>query len=153
MLHSAHTLGISLSVFSSQQQADVVCAVNLRGTCCTNFMRGQQKQERVITSSSSNVNTCGCVKKKHCNTCPCAARSRHLALFFVSNLFPTTKKYLVASLPLMESVLLRVDGLAADGKFLCCVVGAVSHRHSLGVVGHSLRLLAVLCGEELKRPR
>ena len=63
MLHSAHKLGISLSVFSSQQQAEVVCAVNLRGTCCTNFMRGQQKQERVITSSSSNVKTCGCVKK------------------------------------------------------------------------------------------
>ena len=55
-------------------------------------------------------------------------------------------------MPLMESVLLRVDGLAADGKILCSVVDAVSHRHSFGVVGHSLRLLAVLCGEELKRP-
>ena len=42
---SAHTLGIILSVFSSQQQVDVVCAVNLCGTCCTNFMCGSVKNK------------------------------------------------------------------------------------------------------------
>ena len=34
-------LDMSLRHCSFQQQADVVCTVNLRGTCCTNFMRGR----------------------------------------------------------------------------------------------------------------
>ena len=49
-------------------------------------------------------------------------------------------------------MLLRFEGLAADGHILCSMVGSVSHPHSFGVVGNSLRLLAVSSGDELKRP-
>ena len=54
-LLSAHTLGIGLGVFSSQQQADVVLTVKLRGPCCANFMRGQQKKKKKRVFASSNV--------------------------------------------------------------------------------------------------
>ena len=81
---------------------------------------------------------------------PIAARSRHFA-FFWCDLFPAAKKCFVAWLPLMETVLFRFEGLAADGNIIF-VVGSVSHPHSFGVVSNSLRMLAVLSGDGLKRP-
>ena len=53
---------------------------------------------------------------------------------------------------LLERVLLRVDGLAADGHILCRAVYSSLHQHSARVVSNSLRLLAVSSGDELKRP-
>ena len=51
----------------------------------------------------------------------------------------------------METVLFRFELLAADGNIIF-VVGSVSHPHSFGVVSNSLRMLAVLSGDGLKRP-
>ena len=51
----------------------------------------------------------------------------------------------------METVLFRFEGLAADGNIMF-VVGSVSHPHSFGVASDSLRMLAVLLGDGLKRP-
>ena len=48
----------------------------------------------------------------------------------------------------METALLRFRGLAAGGNIICRMVGSVSHPHSFGVVSPSLRLLAVLSGDE-----
>ena len=72
----------------------------------------------------------------------------HMPSFFMCNWLPDTKKCSAASLPLIETALLRFGGLAADGSIICIMVGSVSHPHSFGVVGHGLRLLAVLSRDE-----
>ena len=69
-------------------------------------------------------------------------------LHFFCNRFTATKKCSAASLPLMETALLRFRGLAAGGNIICSMVGSMSHPHSFGVVSRSLRLLAVLSGDE-----
>ena len=74
-----------------------------------------------------------------------------LAIFFWYDLFPAAKKYFVAWLPLTETVPFRFEGLPADGN-ITFIVGSVSHPHSFGVVSNSLRMLAVLSADGLKRP-
>ena len=92
--------------------------------------------------------------KKACNTCagrrtlPSSCTVAHMLSFFLCNWFPATKKCSAASLPLMETALLRFGGPAADGNILCRKVGSVSPQHPFGVVSRSLRLLAVLSGDE-----
>ena len=79
---------------------------------------------------------------------PFACRSRHLALFFsVTGVLPQRN----ALLPRYISWRPRscsFEGLAADVNIICSVVRCVPHPHSLGVVSRSLRLLAVLSGDE-----
>ena len=117
---------ISLRVFSSQQQPDVVCTVKPRGPCCTNFMRGQQKQKRVFAQSS--VKNCGCVKNNATHV-PFAARSRLLAPWPTWPPVPSVTRFLPQRDTLPPRCLswrqcscLRFAGLGTDDNIVCSVV-------------------------------
>ena len=128
---SAHTLGIILCVFSSQQQADVVCAVNLCGTCCTNFMCGSVKNK---SASSHHEAKSKSVFVTFPNEdmqyfCPSSLGLVILPLFFWCDLFPAAKKYIVAWQPLKEdSALPFLKGTQKATLFSWSV--SVSHPHS-----------------------
>ena len=131
----------SLGVFSSQQQADVVCTVKLRGPCCASFMRGQQKKKKKRVFASSNVNFF--TKKRnlqHLCRSPLALVFLHLGphalLFSCVTRFLGTKGYAAALLALMETVLLRFAGLGTDDNIIC------------SVVSNSFRPLVVESGDE-----
>ena len=114
------------SAFVPSAPSSVVCTVKLRGPCCTNFMRGQQKQKRVFAKSS--VKNCGCVKNNATHV-PFAARSRLLAPWPTWTLVPSVTRFLPQRDTLPPRCLswrqcscLRFAGLGTDDNIVCSVV-------------------------------
>ena len=86
--------------------------------------------------------------KKTCNNCAHRHTLSSSCTFFSVTGFPPQR---IALLPRCLSWRQRsclFEGLAAAGNIICSMVGCVSHPHSFGVVCPSLRLLAVLSGDE-----
>ena len=105
------SLSAHFGVFSSKQQADVVCKAKLCGTCSTDFVRGSVKRQARHRMIKQRQKMCSrhCPKKKQ-YLCRLPLALVILQLFFC-NWVTATKKYSAASLPLKRERSSVLEGL------------------------------------------
>ena len=134
-------LSAHLGVFSSQRQADVLCTVNLCGTCSADFMRGSD----VAFKNKAMQYLC---------LAPLVLAifrvSPHASVFFhVLTFYDQKKKKKRLCCQASRECCCVLMGILRTATFFA---ESSSHPHSFGVVSDSLRLLAVSSGDDLKRP-